>query len=227
MTDLVPGCRLEAMARRKKRACKTKAAMRPRGPVTSEMEGETEDEELNERALRFCDAYVIDPNATKAAKVAGFSAKTAAQQGCRLLKKVQVQDRIRRLIRERRERTKMEGDEVLLGVANIARADILNYMTFGPGGLVLRQSSELTEMQARCIREVTETCDTAGNRKLGFKLHDSLKAYDMLMKHHKLYDEPQVNVNISWADIMSGAKDVEAHAASEADDEQEDGDGGE
>ncbi len=45
---------------------------------------------LSERQQRFVDAYLTNPNATKAAVAAGYSAKTAYSAGGRLLKNVEV-----------------------------------------------------------------------------------------------------------------------------------------
>lgn len=45
---------------------------------------------LTPKQQRFVELYVVDPNATKAAREAGYSAKTSEVQGCRLLKNVQV-----------------------------------------------------------------------------------------------------------------------------------------
>lgn len=45
---------------------------------------------LSDRQQRFVDAYLVDPNATKAAIAAGYSAATAKQQGSRLLTNVDV-----------------------------------------------------------------------------------------------------------------------------------------
>lgn len=42
------------------------------------------------RFQRFVDAYIVEPNATKAAIAAGYSERTAKQQGSRLLTRVDV-----------------------------------------------------------------------------------------------------------------------------------------
>ena len=55
---------------------------------------------MTERERLFCEAYATDPNATRAAKRAGFSEKTAYSQGSRLLKDVEVISYIRRLQEE-------------------------------------------------------------------------------------------------------------------------------
>ena len=54
---------------------------------------------MNERQQRFADAYLENPNATKAAEAAGYSRKTAYSQGQRLLKNAEVAA----YIRERQE----------------------------------------------------------------------------------------------------------------------------
>lgn len=50
---------------------------------------------LNEKQRRFCEYYAADPNATEAAKAAGYSEKTARAQGARLLTNADVQQYIR------------------------------------------------------------------------------------------------------------------------------------
>jgi phage terminase small subunit len=45
---------------------------------------------VTERQKRFVNAYLVEPNATKAAEAAGYSKKTAYAQGSRLLKNAEV-----------------------------------------------------------------------------------------------------------------------------------------
>lgn len=52
---------------------------------------------MNKRQETFAYEYIIDNNATQAAKRAGYSEKTAYSQGQRLLKKVEVQNLIQQL----------------------------------------------------------------------------------------------------------------------------------
>ena len=47
--------------------------------------------ELTNKQEFFCDEYLVDFNATRAAKVAGYSEKTARSQGQRLLTNVDIQ----------------------------------------------------------------------------------------------------------------------------------------
>lgn len=68
---------------------------------------------LTVKQLAFCDEYLIDLCATKAAKRAGYSEKTADVQGYQLLHKTSVADRIAELQAERQERTSVTADYVL------------------------------------------------------------------------------------------------------------------
>lgn len=52
---------------------------------------------MNERQRRFCEFYAACGNAAQAAREAGYSSKTARQQGERLLTNVDVQSYIREL----------------------------------------------------------------------------------------------------------------------------------
>lgn len=45
---------------------------------------------MTPKQQKFLDAYLVDPNATKAAQKAGYSKKTAYSQGQRLLKHVEI-----------------------------------------------------------------------------------------------------------------------------------------
>lgn len=79
---------------------------------------------LNDRQRAFVDAYLIDPNATKAAEAAGYSKKTANEQGARLLANVSVANEIQRRQSERAEQAKLTADEVLREIDTLASSDI-------------------------------------------------------------------------------------------------------
>lgn len=71
----------------------------------------------------FIEAYLANPNATEAAKRAGYSEKTAYSQGQRLLKNVEVQ----KAVGKRVQTAAMTADEVLAELANIAKGHYSTY----------------------------------------------------------------------------------------------------
>lgn len=75
---------------------------------------------LNERQKRFVAEYLIDLNATAAAKRAEYSERTAYSMGQRLLKNVEIQAAIQKAIEDRARRTEITQDKVLNELAAIA-----------------------------------------------------------------------------------------------------------
>lgn len=72
---------------------------------------------MNPKRARFVTEYLKDANATQAAIRAGYSKKTAGSQGHDLLKEPEISE----AIGKRTEKAAMSADEVLQGLAEIAR----------------------------------------------------------------------------------------------------------
>jgi len=74
---------------------------------------------LTPKQQRFCEEYMIDLNATQAAIRAGYSEKTAKQQGSRLLTNVDILARVRELRSEQVKRLGISADWVILNIEDI------------------------------------------------------------------------------------------------------------
>ena len=85
---------------------------------------------LTDKQIRFCEEYLIDLNATQAAIRAGYSEKTANEQGAQNLAKLSIQEKVQELIAERSSRTQITADHVLKEFWSIAQDDIKNYLSF-------------------------------------------------------------------------------------------------
>lgn len=59
--------------------------------------------ELTEKQIAFSKEYIIDYNATQAAKRSGYSEKTAYAQGSKLLKKAEIKEAIAENLKEQEE----------------------------------------------------------------------------------------------------------------------------
>jgi phage terminase small subunit len=79
---------------------------------------------LTDKQQRFVAEYLIDLNATQAATRAGYSRKTANEQGARLLAKVSVRYAIEEAMKAREKRTNITQDRVLQELSRIAFFDI-------------------------------------------------------------------------------------------------------
>lgn len=79
---------------------------------------------LNPKQHRFVDEYLCDLNATQAAIRAGYSEKTAASQGERLLRNVEIQTALQERMKAREQRTEITQDRVLTELAKIGFFDV-------------------------------------------------------------------------------------------------------
>lgn len=85
-------------------------------------------QKLTAKQRCFVDEYLIDLNATQAAIRAGYSAKTAEQQGPRLLGNVGVSAAIAAAMKDRAERTEVDADYVLKRMIEIDQMDVMDIM---------------------------------------------------------------------------------------------------
>lgn len=163
--------------------------------------GKLEPMALNEKRQRFVEEYLVDLNATQAAIRAGYSPRTAKQQGQRLLTFVDVQEAIQVGRSKRTERTEITQDRVLEELAKIGFADIRKAVNWGkdpidatsenadPNGLrqypvSLIPSEEIDDDTAAAVSEVSLT--QAG---IKVKMHDKLSALTSIGKHLGMFVE--------------------------------------
>lgn len=144
---------------------------------------------LSDKQKRFVSEYLIDLNATQAAIRAGYSAKTAQQQGSRLLLNVVVQEELSKQQSKVAERFEITKDRIVDELAKIGFSNMLDYMRAGPDGDPYLDFSGLTRDQAAALSEVTveDFKDGRGEdardvRRVKFKLHDKKGALVDLAK---------------------------------------------
>lgn len=141
---------------------------------------------MTPKQCRFVEEYLIDLNAAHAARRAGYSKRSAAQQGYRLLADAAVAGAIAREQAARATRTGVTADRVITELAKVAFGDPRRLLSWGPEGVTLRASDELTAAEAALVSEVAETrTSTGGTRRV--KLHCKLTALTALGRHLGLF----------------------------------------
>jgi phage terminase small subunit len=70
---------------------------------------------------RFVAEYIVDGNGSRAAKAAGYSAKTADRMAWELLRNPNVQKMVKQQLAEQQKRTLITADEVLKRIDRVAR----------------------------------------------------------------------------------------------------------
>ncbi len=140
---------------------------------------------LTDKQKRFVAEYLVDLNATAAARRAGYSEKTACEQAARLLANVKVQAAVQEAKQARQERTEITQDMVLRETAKLAFFDIRKM--FGKNGKPLDISELDADTAAALVGlDVQDIADNDGDY-VGFvkkyKMADKLKALELLGKH--------------------------------------------
>lgn len=154
---------------------------------------------LTQKQETFCIKYFELGNASQAARLANYSPKTAAVIGRENLLKPKIQERIQEL------RQRVEDDSVMnvlerkQRLSEIARSRLTDFMELGQDGSWVNIGSEtpnggaIQEIHSRTEYDDNESKPTVYT---SVKLHDPMKAIDLLNKMDKLYTEGStVNVD--------------------------------
>lgn len=128
---------------------------------------------LTAREQRFVEAYVADPNAHAAYKLAHprCSDRTAYTNGAAVLRKTHIQQALDAERRAQWVRRQMDGDEALARIANVARGDI---------GDVLPESDRLKLLPEDVRRRIKSIRETKYGREI--VLYDALHANEVIAK---------------------------------------------
>lgn len=123
---------------------------------------------MTPKQKKFCAEYLIDLNATKAAIRAGYSAKTAYSIGQRLLKDVEIQNRISNIRKTEYKKTIMTAEEVEYFLSQAARGELDEevIITVGTG-----------EGRSKAIKMRKQISDK-----------ERLKALELMGKRHRLFN---------------------------------------
>jgi len=148
---------------------------------------------LTPKQLRFVEQYLIDLNATQAAIRAGYSPKTARQTAAENLSKPDIAAAIASRSQRVNTSAELKAEDVLRELRRIAFLDPRSVFEWGPSGVTVKSSKDLTPDQAACISEVSETT-TAHGGTIRVKLCDKLAALAKLCDHLGLDAPKQIEV---------------------------------
>lgn len=140
------------------------------------------------RIQQFVREYLIDLNASAAARRCGYPADVARVRGSKLMARKDVQAAVQQAMAERAARTGITADRVIQEYARIAFSDARDYYDWGPRGVKLRPARSLDDDAAAAVRFVRR-----GRRKgpplTYLHLHDKHRALKMLARHFGLWTD--------------------------------------
>lgn len=165
--------------------------------------------QLNPKQLRFIEEYAKEPNAKQAAIKAGYSEKTAKNQGSRLLTHEGVAEALRARTTATLARLEVTEDMVLQELAAIAFSNIKRYVTWNAdeGELIVKSSDQIPDALASAIESIEDQVLTTTNKdgsrtytrvKRKIKLYGKLDALGKLAAYFGLDDSmtPKVDIHI-------------------------------
>ncbi|MEO6523976.1 MAG: terminase small subunit [Mucilaginibacter sp.] len=146
-------------------------------------------EELNYQQQRFCDEYLVNFNAFRAALSAGYSENTARK--CELLHNAKIQAYLKTGMEKARQRLEVTHDMILREFAKVAFSNMGNY--YDERGAIKPMCCLTSEEKAAVsYYQIMDSIDEHGNRvgELGkIKLHNKMSALDKIARHIGFYSE--------------------------------------
>ncbi len=161
---------------------------------------------LTPRQARFVQEYLIDLNATQAAIRAGYSPRRADVQGHSLLRNRKVRDAIERRQKKIGKKLELTQERVIEEYMKLAFVNAKEVFTWGPNGVELKSSDDLSDDIAAAVAEVSQT-----NKGIRLKLHDKKGALDSLAKYLGMFVEKHEVSGpgggpIQWVDLVKLAQ---------------------
>lgn len=131
---------------------------------------------LPPKRAKFVREYMVDLNATQAALRAGYAASGAKQEGSRLLSFADITAAIAEQMEVNAGVTR---PWIINELAKIARATPRDLFTFGPNGVVMKDSADVDDDLMAAIAGASSS-DTKFGTTITVKMHDKLGALAQL-----------------------------------------------
>ena len=166
-----------------------------------------EEDGLTDRQRNFCYCYYENFNATQAAIKVGYSEKTAAEQGCRLLKNVKVKEFLEKLREVYRTEFLLTQERVMNRHVQIALSDMRDFITEDGK---LRSNYDGTLVKKLTIRSSTYSDGEVKkeDRAVTIELEDRKHSLNLITK--KLNLDPDTNIAKQRLEIEKSKIDKEA-----------------
>lgn len=161
---------------------------------------------------RFVEEYTKDCNATRAAKAAGYSEKTARQQGSENLSKPDISA----AIKARLDELSLSAGEVLHRVTIMARGSLYPFLKFKeegewavdittPDALAALPTLKTITVDRKIGRSVVDfddggrmTIRSVEDERIKVELHDQMRALELLGRAHGLWEKPEAKEEDSF-----------------------------
>lgn len=151
---------------------------------------------LTPKQTRFVDEYLVDLNASAAARRAGYSAKNANVTGPRLLANASISDAIAARQAALSNKTGITAERIINELAKIAFVDRRGIASLKGGKVTFKDFDELTDDQAALVEEVSQTITDAGGT-IRVRLGNKVEALKLLGDHLGIFDQGEVGAPVN------------------------------
>ena len=141
---------------------------------------------LNPKQKKFCEEYAKCLNATRAAIQAGYSQKTARQQGTRLLSKAVIKQCVNKLLKDGSKKAELDLHDLLMELKNIAFCSISDFAKWHDGKVTLTPSKDLPANILRAVESVSQTTTNQGHSRVTLRLYNKLRAAELIMRIYEI-----------------------------------------
>lgn len=160
---------------------------------------------LTDKQKKFVEEYLIDLNATQACIRAGYSVRTANEQGAQNLAKLSIQEAISKAMAERSRRTGINQDRIVQELARIAFVKITDVVDSDGEINTNASDDDLACIESYKVEDSDSVNGSSSKREV--KLASKIKALELLGKHVGMWnDKIQVDVSIP---VFGGEDDLE------------------
>lgn len=194
--------RKQSVSAKQKRLIDRALGLAENAAEAADDEPDSESDGLTERERRFVLHYACTGQPQLAARRAGYAWNTAKYRARDALKKPAVIAAIEEMRAERAARLGITADRVVQELARVGLVNITDLATFGPGGVVLNLSDDISPDDAAAIVEVSETKD--GGVKV--KLAPKLQALKLLAEHTGVIGKRDSNANAVVINVVERGK---------------------
>jgi len=152
---------------------------------------------LTDKQERFCKEYIVDFNATQAAKRAKYKGNNHDIIGNQQLGKALVQQRIQQLTKKTEKKLEISAERTLQEMANLAYSNFYEILD------KISKKEKLTEWEQKVISERTVTKSAAGG-SIKYKAHSKEKGLEMLGRYFTMFkDKLEIEGRMTFMDWVS------------------------
>ena len=179
--------------------------------ATAPRKSATTDRQLTPKQAAFCQEYLVDLNAKRAALRAGYSAKSAEEIGYQLLQKTPVAARIEELRTKQQVRTGISADRALQEAARLACFDVRKLCDAAGNPIPISQLDDDTAAAIQGLELATEKDGEGFTTVRKYKVADKNAALERVFKHLGLFERDNDQNNPAKAmtklmEMVSGSK---------------------